>query len=69
MIFRPGKKWAYSDGADGPFYRSVICPLFLDRVSQVTPLSARKLLLRVGLSGLTLLLIGLEKAWLRRRER
>lgn len=47
---------------------TVIYTPFLDQFFQVTPLSARELLLCVGLGGLTLLLIELEKAWLRRRE-
>lgn len=47
---------------------TVIYTPFLDQFFQVTPLSARELLLCVGLGGLTLLLIELEKAWLRRQE-
>ena len=46
----------------------VIYVPFLDQFFQITPLSALELLLCVGLGVGMLLLIELEKAWLRRRE-
>jgi P-type Ca2+ transporter type 2C len=46
----------------------VIYVPFLDQFFQVTPLSGPELLLCLALGLLTLLLLELEKAWLRRRE-
>lgn len=46
----------------------VIYVPFLDQFFQVTPLSGAELLLCLALGLLTLLLLELEKAWLRRRE-
>lgn len=46
----------------------VIYVPFLDQFFQVTPLTATELLICVGLGGLTLLLIEVEKIWLRRQE-
>jgi P-type Ca2+ transporter type 2C len=47
----------------------VIYVPFLDQFFQVTPLSGAELLLCLALGLLTLLLLELEKAWLRRRDR
>jgi Ca2+-transporting ATPase len=47
---------------------AVIYVPFLDQFFQITPLTAGQLLLCVGMGLAMLLLIELEKAWLRRRE-